>query len=413
MVVATSPLMSVRSEPPNNVNGQRPCMKSDPFTLIDLFCGCGGYSLGFLFPEDGVGHWKILRALDIDKNAVSTFNKNFGVNLAQVADLEHEDPEQHLEELGLKPGQLSCLHASPPCEAYSVNNRRNGHGGDTRYRITFDWVKAFRPKIVTIENVSRFRKWEDEIYTRLNGLDYEVDHFILNSADHGVPQIRKRLYYVAYHKSIGVAPKAPRAGYVSPSHLKSGQQPWTTVRQAIEDLPRREAGKGPDSFVSRLDIERPEVKARVGNYAALMRPQRGSRVSNHRARAMNELMQRRVRSLAPGQAIADLPKDLQPRMGFRGAYGRLKPDAPAKTITTGVRGPSHGPFCHYGQDRLITIREAARLQSFPDQFTFDGGLGSQSRQVGNAVPPLLAAALRHQFSRTLQAQLSVPSRPDY
>ena len=90
-------------------------------------------------------------------------------------------------------------------------------------------------------------------------------------------------------------------------------------------------------------------------------------------------------------------------MGFRGAYGRLDPDQPAKTITTGVRGPSHGPFFHYAQDRLITIREAARLQSFPDDFAFHGGLDSQAHQVGNAVPPLLAAAFRRLFSKVLWA----------
>ena len=383
--------------------------EATPFTLVDLFCGCGGYSWGFLFPEDGVARWKILRGLDIDRNAVATFNRNIGTSIARVADLNQEDPRCHLDELKLKPGQLSCLHASPPCAAYSVNNRRNGHGKDFRFRIALDWVEIFRPKIVTIENVLRLQEWEEEIRARLGLLDYTVGVFVLNSVNYGVPQFRKRLYYVGYHESLGVSPSTPPPAYGAPDRLNPGQKPWATVGQAIGDLPPRKAGQGPDCFTSRLDPRNPDVCARLGAYAALLRPPRGSRVENHRARVLNELMQRRVTALRPGQAIADLPKELQPRMGFRGAYGRLDSNLPAKTITTGVRGPSHGPFFHYGQDRLITIREAARLQSFPDTFAFEGGLESQARQVGNAVPPLLAAELRRQFSRVLEATVALDS----
>ena len=402
-MATASPPRSMRNVHPKDVYGRSSGPNSAPFTLVDLFCGCGGYSWGFLFPKDGTVCWRVLRGLDNDLDAVSTFNQNIGSDVARVADLEQEDPTRHLEDLDLRPGQLSCLHASPPCEAYSINNRRNGHGRDFRFRIVLNWVKVFRPRIVTIENVLRFRECGKEIHLQLAALNYEVGSFILNAADHGVPQFRKRLYYVAYHKSLRVAPTAPRASFGSPSELESDQRPWTTVRDAIMDLPGREAGEGPDRFVSRLDLKVPEVQARIGDYAALMRPPQGYGVANHQARVLNELMQRRVKALQPGQAIANLPKNLQPRMGFRNAYGRLDPDAPAKTITTGVRGPSHGPFCHYRQNRLITIREAARLQSFPDVFTFDGGLHSQARQVGNAVPPLLAAALRRQFSVTLSA----------
>ena len=392
-----------RPKLPKRVNGYEAHRKAEPFTLVDLFCGCGGYSWGFLFPDDGLARWKVLRGLDIDRNAVATFNRNIGADIARVADLGREDPWCHLEELDLKPGQLSCLHASPPCEAYSVNNRKNGHGRDFRFRIALDWVEVFRPKIVTLENVLRLQEWEKEIRARLGALDYEVDVFVLNSVNYGVPQFRKRLYYIAYDRSLGRSPSTPISGYAHPDYLNSGQKPWITVRQAIGDLPPREAGQGPDCFTSRLDPRNPGVRARLGEYVALLRPQRGSAVANHSARVLNELMQRRVEALLPGQAIADLPKELQPRMGFRGAYGRLDPDVPAKTITTGVRGPSHGPFSHYKQNRLITIREAARLQSFSDAFVFQGGLDSQARQIGNAVPPLLATALRGKFSRALKA----------
>ena len=376
-------------------------IEPSPFTLVDLFCGCGGYSLGYKFPSDGTAQWKVLRGIDLDRNAVSTFNANIGEHIGRVADLESEDPKGHLAELGLQPGELGCLHASPPCEAYSPNNRVNGHGRDFRFQIAFDWVKVFRPRIVTIENVLRLKEWDGNIRKTLESLSYRVESFVLNSADYGVPQTRKRLYYIAYHESLGVAPTAPLPRYASPAGVGDDQRPWRTVREAIGDLPRRLAGKGPDRFKSRLDLESAEARERIGEFASLMRPSRGTEIANHRARDLSDLMLKRVKSLKAGEAIANLPPELQPRMGFRGAYGRLHPGSPSKTITTGVRGPSHGPFCHYRDDRLITIREAARLQSFPDYFTFEGGLDSQAQQVGNAVPPLLAAALRREFSQLL------------
>ena len=169
-------------------------------------------------------------------------------------------------------------------------------------------------------------------------MGYVVGYFILNSADYGVPQLRKRLYYVAYHKSLASNPSIPTPTYAAPHRLTSGQMPWVTSRQAVMDLPARKAGQGPDEFISRLDIDSAEVRKRVGEYASRLRPKRGSKIANHHARDLNDLMRRRVKALKPGQAIDHLPKELQPKMGFRGAYGRLDPEAPAKTITTGVRG---------------------------------------------------------------------------
>ena len=139
-----------------------------------------------------------------------TFNQNIGVDKAMVADLEKEDPRDHLRDLNLEPGQLDCLHASPPCEAYSVNNRRNGHGRDFRFKIALNWVNAFRPKIVTIENVLRLREWETVIQNQLSAMGYEVDSFVVNSADYGVPQRRKRLFYIAYDKETFISPFSAR-----------------------------------------------------------------------------------------------------------------------------------------------------------------------------------------------------------
>lgn len=366
------------------------------FTLIDLFSGCGGFTAGFLFPEnDNHPEWRVLLGVDKNPTAVETFGVNFGQQAARQADLLEAIPQSYLRELGLRAGELDHLHASPPCEAYSVNNRVNGDHADLRFRVALEWTEVFLPKVVTIENVRNLEKAHDtEIRNRLSSAGYQVVSFKVDAADYGVPQHRKRLFYLACLTTLGVAPRAPKATHCSPSNPLQGLRPWVTVREAIGDLPPRKAGEGPDEFVSNVDPTDATGQICLGEYASMMRPPKGTIVAGHYARPLGDLAMSRLHCLGPGQAIWNLPANLQPKMGFRGAYGRMHPDYPAKTITTGVRGPSHGPFCHYAQDRLITLREAARLQSFRDTFSLTGGRQAQAFMIGNAVPPLLSRAIR-------------------
>jgi DNA (cytosine-5)-methyltransferase 1 len=343
-----------------------------------------------------------LFGIDIDPSAVATFALNFGKDVARQDDLLQCSPQIYLHELGLKRGELDHLHASPPCEAYSCNNRVRKNLADIRFRPVLDWVEAFLPKVMTIENVHNMEKAHDkEIRARLEALGYEVICFKVDAADYGVPQHRKRLFYLACLDLLGVNPRIPEAPHCDPSKSANGLRKWVTVREAIGDLPPREAGTGPERFKSHIDLSDPAKRMKLSEYATTMRPAKGSSITGHYARPFSELSMCRVRSLKAGQAIFDLPLHLRPRSGFRGAYGRLYPDRPAKTVTTGVHGPSHGPFCHYAQDRLITLREAARLQSFPDSFLFQGGIQAQATLIGNAVPPLLSKAIRLASERIL------------
>jgi DNA (cytosine-5)-methyltransferase 1 len=133
-----------------------------------------------------------------------------------------------------------------------------------------------------------------------------------------------------------------------------------------------------------------------------MRPKRGELIHHHYAKPMSRLALKRLRSLRAGEALAQLPMELQPRMGFRGAYGRLDPDLPAPTITGNFDYVSRGRFSHYDQDRGITFREGARLQSFPDRFRWLGPSYEQiALQIGNAVPPLIANSLAQHVGKLL------------
>lgn len=360
-------------------------------TLIDMFCGCGGMSKGFLFPEiQEHATWEVLLGLDNYVHAVKTFNANIGKKLARQVDLLECNAGDYLHSLNLESGHLDHLHASPPCEDYSDNNRVNGNATDPRFRVVFDWVEAFLPKVVSIENVSNLGKAYDlEIRHRMQMAGYNVISFELVAADYGVPQLRKRLFYLACRNHLG-EPHVPLPTHCDPFNTVDGLAPWVTAREAIGDLPVRRAGTGPD----KVKLSKHATTRNVNNYSRLMRPACKAVVTGNSTRLLDDLALRRVRSLRPGQGYGDLPDDLKPKKGFRGAYGRLHPSLPAKTITTGIRGPSHGPFCHYSQNRLITFREAARLQSFPDRFTFSGGRTAVAFQIGNAVPPLLGKAIR-------------------
>lgn len=139
-------------------------------TFVDLFSGCGGFTAGFLFPQaDNGAKWRVLLGVDINANAVETFATNFGRQAAHQADLLEANPQNYLEELRLRPGELDHLHASPPCEAYSVNNRLNGNHADCRFRVALDWAEVFLPKVFTLENVRDLEKAHDaEIRERLN-----------------------------------------------------------------------------------------------------------------------------------------------------------------------------------------------------------------------------------------------------
>ncbi len=365
----------------------------DRYKIVDLFSGCGGFTAGFLCFE-GKAKWDVLVGIDIDKDAVNTFKANFGIRAGKQDDLVTADPELYLRKLKLTPMSLDHLHASPPCQDYSINNRRNGSHSDSRYKIALRWAQVFIPKVLTIENVHQLGKAHDkEIRESLRELGYRVYRLKLDAADFGAPQHRKRLFYLAYLKSLGMPSLRLIKTHAKQNERCVSQIPWVSAREAIGDLPPRVAGDKRDIFVSRMDLSRQSNA--LSNYARTLRSAKGQIVTEHYARPLDELALSRVRCLRPGQAIEHLPFDLRPKSGFRGAYGRLHPDHPSKTITTGIRGPSHGPFCHYAQDRLITFREAARLQGFPDSFLFEGGRSSKAAQIGNAVPPILARVFRN------------------
>ena len=358
-----------------------------PPAAIDLFCGCGGLAAGLR--DAG---FRILAGADLDPHCMATFGLNFPEARRVPGDLSAIDPLRLMRELSLEAGGLDLLAGGPPCQGFSKNvprSRRSAEDPNNVLMRTFlRYAEVLRPRAVVMENVAEMRNGFDRAYTdevlgRLERAGYAVAHETLNAADYGVPQRRRRAFFVGL--SSGRAFAFPERTHFAGSPRPSGSgDPHVTVWDAIGDLPS----------VDHASEQRLHRYRRRPFTDYQRQARRGSEtVTNHRPRRLRPLQYERLASLKPGQGIEDLPERLRPRSGYSGAYGRLARDMVAPTITRWVFHPGSGRFGHPEDIRVLTIREAARLQGFADAFEFTGSYNRQAAQVGNAVPPVLAGKL--------------------
>jgi DNA (cytosine-5)-methyltransferase 1 len=363
-----------------------------------LFSGCGGISCGL-----EMAGFRILAGVDVEPSYLCSFAHNFPKAAALDWNLSETDPQVLMDKAGIKAGELDLLAGGPPCQGFSKNvprSQREKDSSNNRLVKTFlTYCEALRPKAVLIENVAEMkngfdRSYTDEISRRLTAAGYSIDHAVLNAADFGVPQRRRRTFFLAYRGKLPV--RFPQPTHVSddgdntPTLLKVSNH--VKVWEAIGDLPSLVHGEGEESAAySRKAFSDFQKEIRNGN----------ATVKNHRARKLQPVQFARLSSIVAGQGLRDLPAELRPRSGYSGAYGRLTKGMVAPTITRWVFHPGSGRYGHPVDPRVITIREAARLQGFPDHFEFVGTYTQQAGQVGNAVPPLLARQIGREILRQL------------
>lgn len=374
-------------------------------TVLDLFCGCGGMSWG-LNKRD----FRILAGIDIWEQALNTFRVNHPDSATCNADLATTSPEEILHRLSVAPGDVDCIVGGPPCQGFSKNvpasYRFLEDPRNLLFRKFLAFVEYLRPRIVVMENVAEIYNAYDgavreEIVTTLERLGYQVKVKVVFCPDYGVPQRRRRCFF--YASNTGVAPDFPEAGFA----LEEDRTIFGTIRKyrsawsAISDLPVLENGEGASPM---LYVHEPE-----NDYQRHLRAH-STQLYDHVTRKLNPKQLSRIASLQPGQGIKDLPEHLKPRSGYSGAYGRLNEEMVAPTITRWVFHPGSGRFCHPRQIRLLTIREAARIQSFSDDFVFTGTYIEKAHQVGNAVPPLIMEMLANQIKSACQAPLAIISQ---
>ena len=354
---------------------------------VDLFCGCGGISSGLR----NAG-FKILAGVDVEKHYIQTYRVNFPEAESLQFDLSSIKPEDLMQLLNLKQGELDLLAGGPPCQGFSKNVPRNQRTLDLENNLliyTFlDYCQFLRPRTILMENVAEMRNGFDQAYTdkileRLQELGYTVRHSVLNAADFGVPQRRRRAFFIAAADGVSLEFPLPTHFNQPSGNMTSDlfhQNFFVSVWDAISDLPSLEHGSGTEP----CEYQYPPRS----NYQARVRNTSG-KVMNHVARELKKTQFDRFANLEPGQGHKDLPIHLQVRGGYSGAYGRLTKEMIAPTITRWVFHPGSGRFGHPVDLRTITMRETARIQGFDDSFVFAGSYVQQAGQLGNAVPPLL------------------------
>lgn len=340
-------------------------------TAIDLFAGAGGFSLGLMSAG-----FEVLGAFDSWDVAVNTYGTNFDHPVVQC-DLSKITGKELLARIGSRGDSVDVLVGGPPCQGFSV--QRIGSDHDIRNHLVLEFgrfVSELKPQLFFMENVpgllgKRGKELVAEFTSRLEDAGYRVTSTIINAADYGVPQLRKRVVFAGWR--IGQLPFAFPTPSIDP-------KAYRTVADALKGLP------SPPQDLTPLPGD-----------------------ALHRRTRLSPLNQKRIELIPPGGGMQDLPDELKvechkvgpAKIGHRYVYGRLAPDRPSATITARFDSFTRGKFGHPIEPRNITLREGARLQSFPDTFKFIGTQEEVAAQIGNAVPPLVAEALAQAAVRYL------------
>lgn len=362
-------------------------------TAISLFCGAGGCSLGF--KQAG---YSILYANDKDSAAVETYRKNFPEAICSNEDIDSLDFNNVLVEVGLKKGELDILIGGPPCQGFSTAGSR--FWDDPRNHLLKSYVTALeeiQPKWFIMENVeglltSNKGKYLFEAANAFIDLGYSIRIEKIYSQEYGVPQRRKRVLIVG--NKMGMNFKMPE-----PTIRVSGQifrNSDVTISHAISSLPSPSTDKD-----KQLDPSKVEIR---DEFDALLRGA-ALKITDHYYHPVDGIQLERISALAPGQTMKDLPESLQhesfkkranrrvadgtpteKRGGAPSGLKRLIADEPCLTIT----GAATRELIHPLENRPLTIRESARIQTFPDDFIFYGNASQKIQQIGNAIPPILA-----------------------
>jgi DNA (cytosine-5)-methyltransferase 1 len=469
-----------------------------PPRVLDLFAGCGGLSLGFQ-----AAGFEIAAAIEFDPLAAQSHGTNFHPGEerhARAHDIISTTPARFCEEIGLGPVEdaIDVIVGGPPCQAFArvgraklreVDEHPEAFLHDPRaklYKSYLDYVEAFKPLAILMENVPDVlnhggQNVPEEVCDVLEKKDYICRYTLLNSAFYGLPQMRERMFLIAYHKTLGeVVPAFPvpthrhelpsgyegsRAvalkllnglfsdvhDYVEPPVAGQETLPAVTAHEAIGDLPVIDARKelaekrlkrGARHFdvaTMPYDVARPvsayakmlkewpgfsapedglydhQIRYLPRDFELFAEMREGSEYPELHALAMRRFEKRAAKChLLPGSAAWETMKaDMVPPYDpgkFPNKWWKLRRDWPARTLMAHLGKDSYSHI-HYdsAQARTISVREAARLQSFPDGFRFCGTMNPAFRQIGNAVPPLMAKALAAKIMETLQSALPVPA----
>lgn len=349
-------------------------MNNSKPTCVDLFSGAGGLSKGFL--DAG---YDVVLGVDNDEAALKTFRANHGNSEAINLDLFDHDNIKVILDILSKKGvkELDVLVGGPPCQGFSIAGPRDMN--DKRNQLYLAMVKlaeAIKPKAVVLENVPGMVTTNGGIGAKRIVNDFEAIGYrmvpkLLYAPDYGIPQIRKRVFFVGLRDSD--------ASFEFPEPTTDPEK-YVTCEDAISDLPTLQTDEGMIIYGEDVQDYRTEP---ITDYQKLMR-RNSQKVHNHVGSVPIEKTRKMISLVPEGKNYKALPDEYKGLYKYHEALTRYHSKRPSLTINTG-----HRSHFHYKFNRIPTVRESARLQSFPDDFIFYGNKSEQYKQVGNAVPPIL------------------------
>lgn len=336
--------------------------------IVDLFCGAGGFSLGF----EREGFESVL-AIDKWNDAVLTYNHNRKDKCALNIDI-HDYTNEMLDELA-KGNDIVGIIGGPPCQGFSMVGKRES--GDERNSLYLEYVRfvnQLKPTFFILENVKGLLSLEkgifrDDIIERFSNLGYNVTYKLLRASDYGVPQSRERVFFVGLKKS------AFGDKFFDFERIKTA--PMVSTGDALSDLPSLDNGEDATVY----------ARPPQNKFQTLMR-KNSDTITNNEITVHTEQTKDIISRIKDGGNIRDLSEEFYKVRNYNAAFKRMNSKLPSGTIDCG-----HRNYFHYKENRIPTARESARIQSFPDNYFFTGNKTSQYTQIGNAVPVLLSSAI--------------------
>ncbi len=370
--------------------------------IVDLFSGAGGLTFGFYyklvngeFIENE--NCEIVFANEWDKCAAEAFRKNFpSINMINK-DIKSLTEEEIKDNIANK--EVDLIIGGPPCQSYSTIGKRKYDDKAKMYEEYYRLLSIIKPKMFLFENVKGMLSMKnpsggkviDDIRKKFEKINYHIDFDVLDAADYGVPQHRERVFIIGWHKDLNIK-------WSFDNIEKSKKQ--ISIKQAINDLPSVSAGTNITSY---------NGKQPTNSYQKLMR-KHSKNLSCHFSPIYGDKIQTVINHVKQGKGknyineLVDkgvIPKEYRLTSGYDNTYGRLIENQPSTTITNNMSTPSGLRCIHYEENRALTPREGARIQSFPDWFEFVGTKKDITTQIGNAVPPLLAMKIATQIEKVL------------
>lgn len=360
---------------------EKSIVKSEKLNVLDLFSGAGGLSRGFL--DAG---YNVVLGVDFDEMALKTFKENHGGAEARKIDLfNHENISEIVEFLERKNIKIDVLVGGPPCQGFSLaGSRKADDDRNSLYTAMVKTAEILQPRAVVLENVPGLLTLyggiaAERIHEDFTKLGYRVKAKVLYGPEYGLPQIRKRVFFVCL--------KDQEKEFQFPEAILT-EEHFVTCEDAINDLPSLENSMGADEQEYPCE---PQTE-----YQKLMR-KNSQKIYNHVGTKHTEKTVKLIAMVPEGKNYKALPEEYRDQFNFNEALTRYHSKKPSRTIDTG-----HRTHFHYKYNRIPSVRENARLQSFPDDFRFFGNKSQQYRQVGNAVPPLLGFHLAKKLQEYLK-----------